>query len=263
MKVLITGAGGSIGRIIGHGLSAHGHDLRALDRAPRTDLDASYDLGWISGDCLDAATVDRAVEGVDAVVHLAGNPDEASLPDCLDSHVLTTARLLEAMVAHNVGRIAYASSNHAVGHTPRTALLSTDVRPRPDTFYGVAKVAGEALLSLYADRYGLCTVAMRIGSFLPEPTSKRNLATWLSPDDAVRMVNAAISVTEPGWRVMYGISANSGRWWDLAPGRAIGFDPHDDAQAFADCLPDRAEDPAENARVGGPQSTERFVRPAF
>ena len=45
------------------------------------------------------------------------------------------------MVEHGVPRIVYASSNHAVGHTPRTDRLSVDTRPRPDTFYGVGKVA--------------------------------------------------------------------------------------------------------------------------
>ena len=75
-------------------------------------------LGWIIGDCLDPAVADEAVAGVDAVVHLAGNPNEASLPESLESHVHTTGRLLEAMLAHGVTRMVYASSNHAVGHTP-------------------------------------------------------------------------------------------------------------------------------------------------
>ena len=78
------------------------------------------------------------------MVHLAGHPDEASLPDSLTSHVVTTAALLDAMVEHDVRRLVYAGSNHAVGRTPRTELLTTDVRPRPDTFYGVGKVAAEA-----------------------------------------------------------------------------------------------------------------------
>ena len=107
----------------------------------------------------------------DAVVHLAGIPTESSLPDALNSHVVSTGALLEAMVRHGVRRLVYASSNHAVGRTPRADLpggvLGADVRGRPDTFYGVAKVAAEALLQLYADRHGLDVVSTRIGSFLP------------------------------------------------------------------------------------------------
>ncbi|MFI5426264.1 NAD-dependent epimerase/dehydratase family protein [Aeromicrobium sp. UC242_57] len=84
------------------------------------------------GDCLDPSVVDEAVAGVDVVVHLAGNPDEDSLPASLASHVHTTGRLLDAMVTHGVRRIVYASSNHAVGRTERSELLTTSV-PRDPT----------------------------------------------------------------------------------------------------------------------------------
>ena len=124
------------------------------------------------------------------------------------------------MVEHDVTRIVYASSNHAVGLTPRRELVSDDARPRPDTFYGVGKVAAEALLSLYADRYGIDAVACRIGSFREQPATVRALSTWLSHDDCVRMVDAALTATAPGFAVLYGISANTRAWWDLEPGRA-------------------------------------------
>ena len=116
MKVLVTGAAGSIGRTLVRGLADLGHEIRGLDL-----VDGPPDactLGWVTGDCLDPDVAGEAVAGVDAIVHLAGNPDEASLPESLESHVHTTGRLLEAMLTHGVGRMAYASSNHAVGHTP-------------------------------------------------------------------------------------------------------------------------------------------------
>ena len=103
----------------------------------------------------------------DAVIHLAGISAEASLPDALQSHVVSTGALLEAMVRHGVRRIVYASSNHAVGRTPRSAQVGVDVHGRPDTFYGVGKVAAEALLRLYVDRHGIDAVSTRIGSFAP------------------------------------------------------------------------------------------------
>jgi uronate dehydrogenase len=260
MKVLVTGAGGRIGRALGRGLPALGHELRGLDRV-EAPVDG-YDLGWITGDCLEPDTADRAVDGVDAVVHLAGNPNEDSLPASLESHVHTTGRLLEAMVQHGVSRIAYASSNHAVGRTPRSDLLTTDVRPRPDTFYGVAKASAEALLSLYVDRHGLAATAMRIGSFRERPTSTRELSTWLSPDDAARMVDAAVR-SSPGFHVLYGISANTRGWWDLGPGRALGYEPRDDAETYADTVTPGPDDEAEAAYVGGPLVTRLTPRSAF
>jgi uronate dehydrogenase len=167
------------------------------------------------------------------------------------------------MVAHDVRRFVYASSNHAVGRTPRTDVLGVDTRPRPDTFYGAAKVAAEGVMSLYADRYGIDAVSCRIGSFLEEPTTLRNLSTWLSHDDCVRMVEAALTTPSPGYAVLYGISANSRAWWDLEPGRTLGYDPLDDAEDWADRIPARDEDEVEGSTVGGPFATQQFERPAF
>jgi uronate dehydrogenase len=262
MRVLVTGAAGSIGRVVTSGLGRAGHDVVGLDLAPAHPGHAGP---WHVADCTDPAEVDAVVAEVrpDGIVHLAGNPDEADLAGSLASHTLTTAALLDAMVAHGVGRIVYASSNHAVGRTPRTESVGVDVRPRPDTFYGVAKVAAEALLSLYADRHGLDTVSCRIGSFLEEPTTVRHLSTWLSPGDGVRMVEAALTAPAPGYAVLYGISRNTRAWWDLRPGRALGYEPQDDAEAWAGRIPPRPEDEHEGAVVGGPFAGEEFHRPAF
>ncbi|MBD8868681.1 NAD-dependent epimerase/dehydratase family protein [Nocardioides donggukensis] len=261
MRVLVTGAAGSIGRVLLPGLVDRGHEVVGFDRLPAAD---GFDGSWHTGDCADPdAVLDVfAAEPLDAVVHLAGHPGEAALPDALTSHVVTTAALLDAMLAHQVDRIVYASSNHAVGRTPRTDLLG-ETRPRPDTFYGVGKVAAEALLSLYADRYGIDAVACRIGSFLPVPETRRHLATWLSHDDCVRMVDAALGATAPGFAVLYGISANTRAWWDLGPGHDLGYHPSDDAEEFADRLPVGPDDEAEAAHVGGPFTGEPFYRPAL
>jgi uronate dehydrogenase len=266
MRVLVTGAAGSIGRVVTVGLTDRGHEVVALDLVPAPE---GHEGPWHTVDCADPDAVAAvfAAESPDAVVHLAGVPGEEDLPTEITSHVVTTAALLEAMVAHGVHRIVYASSNHAVGRTPRAdladGLLTTDARPRPDTFYGTAKVAAEALLSLYADRFGFDAVACRIGSFLEQPEVRRNLATWLSHDDCVRMVEAALIAPAPGFHVLYGISANTRAWWDLEAGRAVGYQPQDDAEAWADRLPDRPEDAQENSVVGGPFAGEQFYRPAL
>ena len=262
MKVLVTGAAGSIGRVVTVGLAGRGYTVVGLDLVPQPD---GEDGAWYSVDATDPDAVAEvfAAERPDAVVHLAGHPDEASLPDALTSHVVTTAALLDAMVEHDVPRLVYASSNHAVGRTPRTDLLTADVRPRPDTFYGVGKVAAEALMSLYVDRFGIDAVACRIGSFLERPEAVRHLATWLSPDDCVRMVDAALTATAPGFAVLYGISANTRAWWDLEPGRALGYEPRDDAEDFADAIAPSPDDEELGAHVGGPFATADYERPAL
>ena len=267
MRVLVTGAAGSIGRVVTAGLAAGGHDVVGLDLVPPPD---GTPYSWHEADCSDGDAVEAVFAALstggrlDAVVHLAGIPDEASLPDELTSHVVTTAALLDAMVAHDVPRIVYASSNHAVGRTPRAdGVLTEQVLPRADTYYGVAKVAAEALLRLFSDRHGIDAVACRIGSFLEEPASVRALSTWLSPGDCVRMIEAALTTPAPGYAVLYGISANTRAWWDLEPGRRLGYEPQDDAEAHADRVEPGPHDDAEAEHVGGPFATAQFLRPAL
>jgi uronate dehydrogenase len=267
MRVLVTGAAGSIGSVVCPGLTDRGHVVVGVDRVPEPEGFAGE---WFTADCTDPDAVSAVFEAVagggplEGVLHLAGMPNEASLPDELSSHVVSTAVLLDAMLEHGVTRIVYASSNHAVGRTPRVDRLGVDVRPRPDTFYGVAKVAAEGLLSLYHDRYGLDTVATRIGSFLAEPETVRALATWLSHDDAVRMFDACLTTPDPGFAVLYGISANTRGWWDLGPGRALGYHPQDDAEVYSDRVaPDPSRDADEAAYVGGSFATAAFHRPAL
>lgn len=266
MRVLVTGAAGSIGRVVTLGLCDRGHEVVGLDLVPEPE---GFTGRWHTVDCTDPDAVAAvfATEPLDAVVHLAGLPEEADLPTELTSHVVTTAALLDAMVAHRVSRIVHASSNHAVGRTPRRELpdgvLPTSALPRPDTFYGVAKVAAEALLHLYADRYGLDAVACRIGSFLDQPRSVRALSTWLSPDDAVRMVDAALTAPSPGFAVIHGTSANTRAWWDLEPGRRLGYEPLDDAEEHVDRVAVGPGDTAEAEHVGGPFALEDLHRPAL
>ena len=266
MRVLLTGAGGSIGRVLCEGLAARGHEVVGLDLVPAPE---GVTGAWHVADCADPDAVADvfADETLDAVVHFAGIPEERPLVESLTSHAVTTAALLEAMVAHRVTRMVYASSNHAVGRTPRSSvgdgLLTVEHRPRPDTFYGVGKVAAEALLSLYADRHALDAVSCRIGSFTETPQNTRALSTWLSPADCVRMVEAALTAPAPGYAVVYGISANTRAWWDLEPGRRLGYEPQDDAETYAASVAADEGDEEAAAHVGGPYALRTAELPAF
>jgi uronate dehydrogenase len=112
------------------------------------------------------------------------------------------------------------------------------------------------------DRYGLEVVCLRIGSWKQYPTSVRELSTWISPADGVRLLAAALTAPGVGFAVVYGISANTRAWWDLAPARALGYLSVDDAEEYADRIPDADADPdrsdPEWARLGGP-----FAGPAY
>jgi uronate dehydrogenase len=80
------------------------------------------------------------------------------------------------------------------------------------------------------------------------------------------MFEACLTTPDPGFAVLYGVSANTRGWWDLAPGRALGYHPEDDAERYAEqvlAAPETDVDVAEAAYVGGPNATEAFDRPAL
>jgi uronate dehydrogenase len=251
--VLLTGASGLIGRMVRPRLTDLGWELHCLDREPNGDAEVmSIDVHDI--DALDAATV-----GCGAVVHLAGIPGEAPLAEILEANVQGTQAVLDAALRRGIRRVVLASSNHAVGMWERSGdeNLEVDIRPRPDTFYGVAKVAAEALGQLYADRFGLEVVSLRIGNCLEKPRNRRDLATWLSPGDAARLVDASLSGAVSGHVIAYGISANTRSWWDLSTARALGYQPQDDAEVFADQLPPDGSGRRPRTGVEPPPAPER------
>jgi uronate dehydrogenase len=265
-RVLVTGAAGRIGGVVCPGLNARGWRVRGLDRAPLDGVDGLAEPG-IEADVKNYGALDRAMSGVEAVVHLAGIPGEAPFPEILDANIDGTYRVYDAARRAGVRRIVFASSNHAVGFTPRAdGMLTADVPPRPDTYYGVSKVFGEALGRLHADRYRMQVVCLRIGSFSDRPTEPRELSTWLSPSDAVRLVHAALTAPDVDFAVVYGISANTRAWWDLEPARALGYRPTDDAEDYAaEILPESGEpDPTaiEHAVVGGPFAGPGYDAPS-
>lgn len=232
-RILITGAAGRIGTMLRPRLARAGRVLRLLDLTPLTAGDGEETVTASVTD-LDAMT--EACAEVDAVVHLAGHSGETDWLDTLKVNIDGTYTVFEAARRAGVPRVVYASSNHAAGYHPAQQDTPDYAFPRPDTFYGVSKVAGEALGSLYHDRHGLDVVCLRIGTCAERPANERALATWLSPDDCARLVEASITAPSPGFRVVWGISANTRARWSLAEARSLGYEPQDDAEPYADSV---------------------------
>jgi uronate dehydrogenase len=230
--ILITGAAGGIGSILRPRLAGPGRTLRLLDTAPLT-AGAGEQAVTASVTDLDAMTA--ACQGADAVIHLGGIASEAPWRQVLEINIDGTYAVFEAARRAGVGRVVFASSNHAVGFSPRSEFPVPDYAfPAPDTYYGVSKVAGEAIAALYHHRYGLDVVCVRILTCKERPPDVRSLSTWLSPDDAGRLFEACLSAPSPGFRVIFGVSANTrGGWVSLDEARALGYEPRDDAEKYA------------------------------
>lgn len=234
--VAITGAAGSLAADIIPGLIDAGYRVVGIDhRSPTTDLGCVWAVCSIN----DREALRGAMDGCDAVIHLAGIPLEADWDRLLDANIDGTQAVLECARLLKIERVVLASSIHAVGYAPippSPETVQDDIAVRPNTFYGVTKAVAEALGSMYHDRFGLNVVCLRIASRFSEPQNERMLRTWLSPSDALRLMKACLTAPSPGYRIVWGVSANTRGYFARSGGDAIGFVPQDDAETYADAL---------------------------
>jgi nucleoside-diphosphate-sugar epimerase len=187
--VLLTGIAGFIGShlaesLVGEGWAVRGVDaftdtytprqkwdnVAALSRSPRVELV----IGDLARDDLGGL-----LDGVEAVVHLAGEPGVpaswgSAFTTYVERNVIATQRLLEAATAAGVGRFVYASSSSVYG--PEDRPLMESAMPRPLSPYGASKLAGEVLVGAYAQERGLSTVSLRYFSVFG-PRQRPDMAT--------------------------------------------------------------------------------------
>lgn len=233
IRVLITGAAGHLGSGLRSSLHEAGHRLVLLDVRPLAPAAGPGERAVV-GSITDAAALASAMQGVDLVVHLAGHRRETSWDEISAVNITGTRAVLEAAHLAGVRRVLLASSIHAAGYASLGELRTADPGlVRPDTYYGVGKVAAEALGAVYADRYDMTIVSARIASYAPEPANPRAIGLWFSPGDATRLVEAVAALDGAGHHVIWGVSANTRGPLPLQPGRDLGFDPRDDAEAWA------------------------------
>ena len=238
-RVLITGASGRIAKHIRARLAPQCTELRLADCVPLEAHNANETVHLV--DLSLEAQIAPLVAGVDAIVHLAGYPREASWATILPANVVAVANVWEAALQAGVRRIVYATSNHAVGFYPRSQRIDGNVAPRPDSRYGVAKVFMESVASLYADKYGLTAMGIRVGHCAPEPSDARMLSHWVHPEDLADLVE--LGLTAPvDHEIVYGVSANSATWWDNSRAEALGYAPKHSADKFAAALRDKRSD---------------------
>lgn len=254
--VLVTGAAGMVGGFVVPGL-ADRYRVRTFDIVPGAPGGVAPADAMV-GDLLDPAAVREAVRGVEVVVHLAAIGDEAPYPDILRVNLLGSYHVLEAARTEGCRRVVLASTNRVTGGHPRGETVDPSSELRPDTFYAAGKIGLEALGRLYADRFGVEVVALRIGTLRARPENRRALSTWLSPGDAVRLVIAAIDAPVNGFTVVYGVSANRRSFWRHG-GEVIGYEPRDDAEEYAAAVesidtpwPGVQGQPVEHPQPGGP-----------
>lgn len=228
--LLITGAAGGVGRAL-RGALAGTYQLRLSDLRPIKDLKPGE--RFMRADITRMADMLRITKGVDAIVHLGGYSVEGPWPLILKANIEGCFNAYEAARRNGVPRFIFPTSNHAVGFYRRDETIDHRVYPKPDGRYGVSKVFGEALGSLYADKYGLRVLCIRIGNVNERPIDKRRLAIWVSPRDLGQLVSIGVEHPDLRFEIVYGVSDNRRSWYDNANAMRLGYRPQDRGEDYA------------------------------
>jgi len=176
MEVLITGGCGFVGTNLAWYLANRGYTIRVLD-----DLSTAFP-SWISneahhdsklptvdlikGDVRDREAVDKAVAGMDAIIHLAASTsviESLNNPEAMwEINVGGTFNLLESCRNQGVEKFIFASSNAVAGE--QIPPINEKKIPQPLSPYGASKLTGEALCSAYWHSFGIKTFPLRFSN---------------------------------------------------------------------------------------------------
>src|SRR5215204_3635716 len=227
--ILITGAAGDVGTHLRRELAVK-YRIRASDLRPLKKIGKET---FMRADVSKMSDALKITKGVDAIVHLGGYSVEGPWEGILQANIIGCYNVFEAARRNGVKRIVFPTSNHAVGFYRRDQTIDHRVYPKPDSRYGVSKVFGEALGSLYVDKYGMEMYMVRIGNVNPAPLDKRRLSIWISPRDIAQLVS--IGIDHPGikFEIVYGVSGNKRSWYDNSNAARLGYRPQDDSEAFS------------------------------
>ncbi len=260
-RVLLTGAAGGIGTHLRKLLKGLYRELRLSDVGVPKDL--RKDETFVAADLADMAAVEKVVDGIDGIIHLGGVSIEKPWDMIHRANIVGCYNLFEAARRHGVKRVVFASSNHAMGFYRRRRKVGTDALVRPDSRYGVSKAFGEALGALYADKYGLRVLCIRIGNLAEKPVDLRRMSIWISPDDLVQLIRIGLEHPDVRYDVVYGASDNARSWWDNAAAFRLGYRPTGRAEEhLANALAGQAKlppDPIADIFQGGPFCSDEFA----
>lgn len=200
MKVLVTGASGKLGEFIIRELREQYELVLMSRREPAPEFSG---LPWVQGDLNVFADCQRAVQGVEAIQHLAAQPWPVDHPELrsraveqglpfeatFQTNMMGTYYLMQAAVEAGVGLVVMSGSNCALGHGfrisqtpfPLQALPIDETHPcYPEDSYSYSKLAGEMLLATYTRAYGIRTYITRPSGICP-PERRRQMAESAKP----------------------------------------------------------------------------------
>ena len=239
--VLLTGAGGHVGRTVLDGLREK-YDWKLMYHSQPSE---EPEFPYFTGEVQDHEDVRPAMEGCSAVIHLAGDPRKTAPWDSvLNNNIDGTHTVYEVAVEMGVEKVVYASSNHAVGafetdertpelyRTDDDFLLDGTEFPRPGNKYGISKATGELIGRYFHDEYDISVCNIRIGNLnenYPPVDYERGQAMWLSTRDCAHIHDRALQA-DYDFEIVYGISDNDRKYYSLERAKeALGYEPKDNS----------------------------------
>lgn len=232
--VLITGAAGRLGSVVGRGLDRAGVPVRLTDISlPPSDLAR---LPFYCADLTRPSQIEPLLEGVGAVVHMAGHPNSRDWAVVGTVNVEASWNVFDAAARSGVRTLVYASSTHVVGRHKADAMLRNHMPLAPDGPYGMSKAVGEMLLAEICRVHPIAGFALRIGACREDARCARELRNWLSHADLVRVVQSCLAHDVPGSQIVWALSNNRRAPIDRTDWVRIGYAPSDDAEFFEPAL---------------------------
>ena len=235
MRVLITGAGGTLGTALAPALAEAGHEPVLLDVQP---LQTQYE--FVQGNVRKREEVQAAAHGVEFIVHTAAihgiHLRDHSPQDFYDLNVTGTFNVWKAAVQAEVRGLVFSSTMGVYGERripPRAdavVALHEDIPVLPGDIYGYTKVAGEEMCRYYGRRYAIPSVALRYGMFVPEPFFRYGIRLLYGGVDTADVVGAVLASIDA-------LTTRTVQWDAFNVESHVPFTKADAAQLRQDPLP--------------------------
>ena len=186
-KIVVTGGSGKAGRVVVRDLLEHGHEVRNVDRVPSPEsYNPDTPVPFLPADLTDFGQTLEALDGADAIVHLAAipSPGHATRDVVFRNNITSTHTVFSAAERLGVPRVVWASSETTLGlpfDIPPDHAPVDEQHVRPESSYALSKVLGEEMARQFHRWSGIPFVGLRFSNVMERADYERFPSYWDNP----------------------------------------------------------------------------------